>query len=192
MNALKNLRNVAIIIACLAATTMISGCSKDTNNSGNNPDNPTFRVISAWELITVEDAERILGETLRDSTINKREYDYDNLHYYLSPHSTSVYLHQEALFKGAISYDKNDWDGYLKYQEEISIEFGETININNANAYYSEEFKMSRLQIYDSGYRIQLFVEGGGTNEEQMLYNKGKVIEIGTLALERLREIIKK
>ena len=188
MNTLKNLRNVAIIIACLAATTMISGCSKDTNNSGNNPDNPTFRVISAWELITVEDAERILGETLKDSSIDKRRDYSDYLIYWLTPHSTGVYLFQEALC------DKNDWNRYLQEKEKTYIDVGEKIDINNANAYYTEsEFEgMTRLQIFDSGYHIGLNVLGGGKSEEEMLYKRGKVIEIGTLALERLREIIKK
>ena len=191
MNTLKKMRNVAIIIACLAATTMISGCSKDTNNSGDNPDNPnhpTGRVIRAAELISVEDAERILGETIKDSSIDKRRDCEDYLVYWLSHHTTGVYLYQEAL------YDKNDWKSYLQEMEIVYINVGEKMDINNANAYYTESVfdGMARLQIFDSGYRISLNVmRGGETSEEQMLYKRGKVIEIGTLALERLREIVK-
>ena len=185
-----NLRNVVIVITCLAAVTMFSGCSKDKDGEdgggGGGGNKPIGRVITAAELFSIADAERILGETVKDSNIDQRRECYDFLVYWLSPHSTGVYIYQEAL------YAKNDWQNYLQKMEDVYIDVGEKLDINDANVYLSEAVGWSfpSLQIFYGDYRISLNVMGGGNSEEAALWRREKVIEIGMLVLKNLKEVL--
>jgi len=180
-----------------------------TANTGSVPSQNTTkagkRVIKASELISREDAAALLGQSMKDREILKRPF-IDAGEYVSQNYNFSISLYQEALHDKNSDFEKNllknGWANYMKemekaysrnYHKQNIVEMGGI----DGKSYLQDGGAMGLwlLHIFYGEYYIYITV--GNTSlsrkdgEAEISWKHGKLKEAGTLAVGRLKEIIK-
>ena len=189
-----------------------SGGNTNVGDNANTPAQQDAKIIKASEIITLEDAARILGTDVEinekyNDTINplslesiKTEYESKES----SMFSMTITLFQNATFDTSNSVDKAylDVGGIAFYNETIRKDreakegavllegIGDWAVINSLGTL------MANIEIGHGDYSISINIistpRGSNFNdEEKAAWQKDKLIEAGNLAVERLEAIIK-
>ena len=233
-------RTLVVVIALILTLSLLSACGGNSDNSGGNsgaensvgntipptsnnvdnssdtnaPANQGARLINASELISREDAERILGG---DVTIDEKKndliedgavsitYDSNNggLMYYLT-----ITLCQDAALDenreldrvafaigGTASLNESTQIWYEEKEGNLLIDdLGDWACIKRLNVLSSSDWQM--IQICYGDYQINVASVGWpkgsvSTDEEKITWKKETLTEVGKLAFERLEAILK-
>jgi len=194
------LRNVAMIIACLAVTVVISNCSSgNSSNKGNSSGNSKVRVIKASELISISEAAAILEQSINSSEDDKM-YFSDEIRYRSAIYTFSVRLAQEALHDNSSDFEKkllkNGWKSYLKDMEK-NLSSGTTkIDVSGGTGYLQETNEIWMFYIFYEEYYITLslvqFPLSHIDTDEEKLWKTQRLTEAGKIAVNNLKNILSK
>ena len=209
---------LALTIALLLSLSTLAGCDEsgknniDSGNSSNHTASSQREVIKASELISKEDAEALLGQ---DVEIHEDIYEksfIDQARYNSDDKTLTIELWQEALHNKDSKFEKsliqNGWSDYVKRMEDAYISYTKADPENpdlvyielegTYGTYYLQQITLmgqSLMQIFYGDYMITLYLSNYKSNshvdsEDEKLWKREKLMEIGDFAIERLKEII--
>jgi len=189
------LRNVVMIMACLAVTVVFSNC--DSGNSGNSG-SKKMDVIKASQLISKAEAEDILELNVTETEI-KKSYFTDEVAYRTAKFYFPIALWQESLHDKTSDYEKNllknGWKSYLKDMEKNLSEGQEVVNVGDGKAYLQDAYGVLMIHIFYDDFLIQLsLINVPYTHEDtddEAVWKRAKIKEAGTLAVKNLKSILK-
>ena len=218
---------LALALMLLLTFPMLAGCGSSSNDSGtesssintNESDTESAdssnagasldRVIKASELVSKEDAEVLLGQSVEEQEGTTLKPLINQARYSSEDKALSVDLWQKALYdkdNSKIPYQASNWPAYVEEMEKSFI--GYTDNPENSDfLYYAMEgkhgtyylnqpksFGMTTLQIFCGEYMITLFLSNRSMthedSEEEKTWKKDTIMEIGDFAVDSLKEII--
>lgn len=210
LDSKKELRKVAVIGFCLVVA-VFSGC-KDNNGSGNSngsssgntgiPGKPLTRVIKAAELLSKADAQTILGQSI----ISEKEEDkiYRNVIWYESKDFTiDLELYQKALY--GEEDEEGDYARWLRDMERAISGYQGLIKIDGIErvAYRQKGMGLNQwlMYVFYGDYYINICIGsnpeslsdiGYTDTEEETAWKQAKLTQTAKLAVEHLKEILKK
>ena len=189
----------ALIVAAAAIMSCKNGKDKDKDNDGRK----AMRVILASELISKADAATLLGGSVTKEENTGRSFT-DQMSYKTDKYDFNISLIQEALYDKNSSFEanllKNGWASYMKEMENAYVSYPKSV-INGGNAYLQPGIGFGGwlLHVFYGDYYILLYLANkavlGPTPDDspaEITWKQTKIKEAASLALDRLKEIIKK
>jgi len=162
-------------------------------------------VVPASELISLKDAEALLGEDLRE-TSPLGTYFADEASYRGKVFSFKISLIQEALYDETEDFDKtvvkDGWSDYVQKMEQVYEKNTAGQNITKITGIFGTSYLQEGagfaqwfLHIFCDDYYIILLIGSIGAmdrvdTEDEIAWKHEKLIEGGKLAVERLKAIV--
>jgi hypothetical protein len=170
-----------VLIAALIAFTL-AACGKTAPNYEGSPNRTP--VIEPEQLISKQEAEDLLGETVKDGEKSEQPAVGQKICFYDMPYRDSAYfiqisITQEAAMPGA----NQSVEGIYTSMKEALMETAEQKSIDGVGDEYF--FGTPGLHILKDGYYI--CIAAGNTNDDRVLDILEKA---GTLAVKNLEDIL--
>ena len=220
---IKSKRLLSTLLAAVMVCALLTACGENntagsggsvSGNAGNNSPKSIKDIIKANSLITLEDAESIMGQSMEESEPGVKSSLADEARY-VSSEKRAGYTFYVSLYQEAV-YEKNKesasemlnlamqpgWAKYLESTEKHCIEYDYDPEHNiikegeiDSVVYLQkpgtgEAFNQWFLHIFYGEYYIQLELSSSERREDEMSWKPEKLKEAGKLALERLKAII--
>jgi len=188
------------ILGFLLVVVLLASCGGSRGDSAKSKSD----VIKASELISRKEAEKLLGKPMEDRVLNVRRAFSDENRYVSDEYNFSIVIIQESLHDKTKEVESNMLkDGWMKHMDLMKEAYYMTypvIDLGIADSasflYNTKGTCMWTLHVFYGEYYISVMISDVAPDckdtAEKIAWKQAKLKEAASMAVERLKTILKK